>query len=385
MITDIDYSEIRPDRKADAPLHMQLHEAMVRAIRSLPPNRRVVLMSERELAIQLNLSRRTTHRAYEQLLADRLVRRLPNKSLEVRQDARTRILGPYPVIGVPISMDFSVLIELHDRCVVPYLEGLIGRCSQRNISCILLRAPSPEASTAEIEAFAAEHFPRLCGMIHLGCLAKPGASADPVLEQLVKHTEIPQVCLSGSVPVDHAGSVFDDPAPGLLEMCRTLKARGFRRAGIIDKDFSGVQYYHYIAQDRSSAMRNALIRSGMECVFMAAVPDFPDKALKKILDKPDLPELILCHNDHVAEKVLRLAEAKGLRVPGDLYLAGYDGQARDPRLSSIRTHPGELAAAAVDMIMDHFENGVTKSNRVRSIPTEFLDGESIKRKKGVGR
>lgn len=381
MNTDIDYSEIRPDRKSDTPLHMQLHEAMVRAIRSLPPNRHVVLMSERELAIRLKLNRRTTHRAYEQLLADRLVRRLPNKSLEVRQDARTRILGPYPVIGVPISMDFLELVELNDRCVVPYLEGLIGRCSQRNISCIILRAPSHEASPAEIEAFAAEHFPRLCGMIHLGGLAKPGEPRDPVLTQLLKHTEIPQVCLSGSVPADHAGSVFDDPAPGLQKMCRVLKARGFRRAGIIDKDFSSTQYYHYIARDRSQAMHDALIRNGLECAFMIDLPDFSDRALKKILDKPDLPELILCHNDHVAEKVLRLAEAKGLRVPGDLYLAGYDDQTRDPRLASVRTHPGELAAAAVDMVMDHFENGVTKSNRVRSIPTEFIDGESIRKKK----
>ena len=38
MNIGIDYSRIRPDRKSAEPLHVQLHQALIREIRSLDPN-----------------------------------------------------------------------------------------------------------------------------------------------------------------------------------------------------------------------------------------------------------------------------------------------------------------------------------------------------------
>ena len=377
MNTDIDYTGIRPDRKSDEPLHIQLHRALVREIRSLPPNRHVALMSERELAIRLNLSRRTTHRAYEQLLEDRLVRRRPDKSLMVRQDARSRMLGPYPVIGVLIPMDFSQFVQNNGRNAVPYLEGLIGCSSGLNASCIMLRSPEASASPAEIEAFAAEHFHRLCGVIHLGGLSRLNTPCDPVLEQIMKHTEIPQVCISGSLPEDHVGSVCADPAQGLDEMCQVLTERGFRRVGVIGRKFEP-QRFHYIAEERSSAMCDALTRNGLECVLRADLPDTgTGAAVEAILTSPDRPEVLLCHNDKTADLVWRTARSMGLRIPDDLALAGYDCRPGDPRLASIMTSPGDIASAAVEMVMDHFRNGISDANRLRLLPTKFVDGRSL--------
>ena len=376
MKSEINYAAVAPDRDSSEPLHIQLYQAMVREIRALPPNRRAVLLSERELALQLKLSRRTTHRAYEQLLEERLVRRRADKSLEVRSDARSRLAGAYPVIGVLLAMEFSKLVELQEFRVLPYLEGLIGCCSRRNISCIMLRAPDPEASEAEIETFAATHFPRLCGVIHLGGLSLASAQ-DPVLERLLQHTEIPQVCVSGSVPCAHVGSVYADPSAGLDEMCRTLKARGFRRAGVIGMEFLP-RLFHYVAVDRCRAMLDALRRNGLECSGELLIGDGgDDEAIVRLLKSPARPEVLLCHNDQVARSVLRLARECGLSVPGDLALAGYDCRPGDPFLASIRTDPRTTAAEAVDMAMDHFENGITEKNRVKALPTLFSDGESL--------
>ena len=377
MTKDIDYDSVAPDRRSSEPLHIQLCQAMTREIRALPPNRHVVLMSERELALRLNLSRRTTHRAYEQLLDEHLVRRRPDKSLEVRSDARIRLAGAYPVIGVLLAMDFAKLIEYQGFRGLPYFEGLIGRSSQRNISCIMLRAPDPNAPKAEVEAFAATHFPRLCGVIHLGGLSLEPAVGDPVLERLLLHTEIPQVCISGSVPYSHVGAVYADPMAGLDEMCRTLKSRGFRRAGVIGKEFVP-RIFHYVAADRSRAMCDALSRNGLECAYQVTLPvDGNDEAIMQLLTSSSRPEVLLCHDDRIAQSVVRLAGECGISIPCDLRVAGYDCRCEDPFLASIRTDPETTAAEAVDMVMDHFENGISEKNRIRKLETFFTDGESL--------
>ena len=374
MNIGIDYSRIRPDRKSAEPLHVQLHQALVREIRSLDPNLHVSLMSERELAVRLNLSRRTTHRAYEQLLAEQLVRKMPDKSLTVRQDARRRIAGTYRVIGVLMPSGFTRFVENNNQNALPYLEGILERCSDLNISCIMLRVPDPTASPKEIEAFAAEHFNRLCGVIHLGSLNNSASSGDPVLEQLLKHTEIPQVCISGMVP-GNFGSVYADPAQGLDELCRTLKKRGFRSAGVIGRNFAA-RLFHYIAERRSQAMQDALVRNGLECAFQVRAGDDSD-SVARILDRSDMPEVLLCHDDRIAGQVVQQAMERGIKLPGDLFLAGYDTRSNDPFLASVLTRPNDIAAAAVDMVMDHFENGVSENNRVRILPTRFVDGESL--------
>ena len=380
MKAGIDYGKLNPDRRSGEPLHLQLYNSLVREIRSLPPNQHVALMSERELSLLLKLNRNTTHRAYGQLVEERLVRRMPDKSLVVRSDARTRITGAYPVIGVLVAMDFPELVEQNDRGVLPYLEGLIGRCSQRNISCIMLRAPDPDASPKEIEAFAEEHFSRLCGVIHLGNLTLSGKDSDPVLEQLLKHTEIPQLCLSGRVPVPYVGSIYADPAPGLNELCATLKKRGFRSAGVIGLAFIK-SLFHNIAADRADAMRKAVEQNGLELRFCEKLADDFQTRIRRILNSPERPDVLLCHDDRLAHQVMAEAAELGISIPGDLALAGYDCRQDDPFLASILTNPRKIAENAIDMVMDHFENGVSEKNRIKVLSTSFSDGQSIGGKK----
>ena len=380
MKAGIDYGKLNPDRRSGEPLHLQLYNSLVREIRSLPPNEHVALMSERELSLLLKLNRNTTHRAYGQLVEERLVRRMPDKSLVVRSDARTRITGAYPVIGVLMAMDFPELVERPGRGILPYLEGLIGRCSQRNISCLMLRAPDPDASPKEIEAFAEEHFSRLCGVIHLGGLNLSEDDSDPVLEQLLKHTEIPQLCLSGRVPMPYVGSIYADPAPGLNALCATLKKRGVRSAGVIGRA-SIKSLFQNIATDRAEAMRKAVRQNGLELRFCEKLADDFQTRIRRILTSPDRPEVLLCHDDRLAHQVMEQAAELGISIPGDLALAGYDCRQEDPFLASIFTDPRKIAEHAIDMVMDHFENGISEKNRIKVLSTSFSDGQSIGGKK----
>ena len=378
MKTEINYDKIYMNRESPEPLHIQLKRSLVREIRSLPPNRSFSLMSERELAQYLKLSRPTTHRAYVELMNDGLVRKRADKSLEVCSDARCKITGSYRVIGVLLPMDFPEFVDNNNRSAIPYLKGIIGRCSALNISCMMLRPPAMGAEPEEVEAFAEEHFGRLYGVIHLGELY-PDNREDHVLEQLMRHSEIPQICISGSSSYPHIGSVYANPLTGLSALCNTLKKRGFRHAGVIGKKFSKASsLFNYIASHRNRQMREVLERNGLQCCCVKEfdIEDYEDRLLEFLRSK-DRPEMLLCHDDWIARDVMRLAAQAGISIPGDLALAGYDRREDDSFLASIFSYPQKVAETAVDMIVDHFENGISDKNRIRLLSTDFCDGESL--------
>lgn len=98
--------------------------------------------------------------------------------------------------------------------------------------------------------------------------------------------------------------------------------------------------------------------------------------LEEILDLPDdeRPDLLLCMSDRVALTAVTLAEQRGLRIPDDLRLTGFDGiaegQYRSPRLTTVRQDSVEKGRLAARMIL-----GLTPA--VDSLlSTELIIGES---------
>ena len=65
MENQIDYSTIQLNRKSPEPLHIQLKNALLKAMRSIPSNQKTILMSEREIAQMLGVPEKTvTTRLY---------------------------------------------------------------------------------------------------------------------------------------------------------------------------------------------------------------------------------------------------------------------------------------------------------------------------------
>lgn len=79
--------------------------------------------------------------------------------------------------------------------------------------------------------------------------------------------------------------------------------------------------------------------------------------LAPILDLPgdERPDLLLCMSDRIALTALTLAEQRGLRVPEDLRITGFDGiaegQYRAPRLTTIRQDSTEKGRTAARIIL----------------------------------
>jgi LacI family transcriptional regulator len=78
------------------------------------------------------------------------------------------------------------------------------------------------------------------------------------------------------------------------------------------------------------------------------------EAGKRLLDLPERPSAIFAANDNMAFGVVRAARERGLAIPRDLSLVGFDdtelAQAITPPLTSVRQPLAELGRTAVSML-----------------------------------
>lgn len=79
------------------------------------------------------------------------------------------------------------------------------------------------------------------------------------------------------------------------------------------------------------------------------------RAAAELLDLTPRPTAIVCFNDKVAVGTMQAARERGLRVPQDLSIAGFDdidlAEATDPRLTTVRQPLQEMGRIAVTQLM----------------------------------
>ena len=77
-------------------------------------------------------------------------------------------------------------------------------------------------------------------------------------------------------------------------------------------------------------------------------------AMRRLLSLPQPPDAVFCFNDLLAIGALRAAAERGLRVPEDLAVVGFDnteeGRFSRPALTSIAPDKGAIARAAIELI-----------------------------------
>ncbi len=108
-----------------------------------------------------------------------------------------------------------------------------------------------------------------------------------------------------------------------------------------------------------------------------------EEAAGMLLDGPKRPTAILCFSDVVAYGVVQAALARGLTVPHDLSVVGFDdnplAQRMRPALTTVRQDvaaKGHAAAAALTTAIDRSRNGAATRARHVLLPTELIVRDS---------
>jgi len=185
-------------------------------------------------------------------------------------------------------------------------------------------------------------------------LSSPVTDCDPVLRAL-ETMDVPFVRISPGTNHALTSSVFMDDAQAADDMTTHLINAGHRRIGFI-KGHSN----HMASDDRLFGYRRALDRVGIPFepgLVAEGEFDFDSgvAGARALLDQPDRPTAIFASNDDMAAGVLAVAHDRGINVPAELSVAGFDDTtlARTvwPPLTTIRQPMADLARTATQILI----------------------------------
>ena len=185
-------------------------------------------------------------------------------------------------------------------------------------------------------------------------LSSPVTDCDPVLRML-EAMDIPFVRISPGTNHALTSSVFMDDAQAADDMTTHLINFGHRRIGFIKGHPN-----HMASDDRLFGYRRALDRAGISFEPQLVAEgefDFDSgvRAGRLFLDMAEPPTAIFAANDDMAAGVLAIAHDRGISLPGQLSVAGFDDTtlARSvwPPLTTIHQPMFDLAHTATDILI----------------------------------
>lgn len=198
------------------------------------------------------------------------------------------------------------------------------------------------------------------------------------VEELASRLSLPCLLLQEHGVDDLLPAVCADDRSGSREICRYLISLGHTQIGFItaSRGWSAID-------ERIAGYQEAHEEAGIDChpALMLRAGDFKPvdaaAAAGDLLDRHPRPTAVMCGNDLIALGVMKAARDRGLSIPRDLGVAGFDdfdfAAAVDPPLATVRIPGYEMGRYAAAAIIDAFEGSGTPVGR--SYETEvFLRG-----------
>jgi LacI family transcriptional regulator len=197
------------------------------------------------------------------------------------------------------------------------------------------------------------------------------------LVSLVREAEIPCVCIERPAASRFGlTSVTYDDFGGAKQATRYLRERGHRRIAHLQGD---VRYatalarragYEEALRDRGIPVDPDLIRIANWDMRAAA------EAMESLLTLPDPPTAVFAASDEMALGALDRLRSKGVRVPDDFAVVGFDGiplaQDLTPALTTIRVPFREIGRRAAELLL----SGAEPPPAPIVLPVELVESRS---------
>jgi LacI family transcriptional regulator len=215
-----------------------------------------------------------------------------------------------------------------------------------------------------------------------------GYRRDAKLYDLLRRYEIPFVISWSTSPDVEVPSVSFDNHAASSDAVERLIALGHRRIALM----CGVTLVNDRAAQRLAAYRDALGRYRI-AFDPALVFERPFEAgegslaLDRLLDLPAPPTAVFCANDILAMGALFACQRRGVRVPEELSIVGFDdlpiAATTWPPLSTVHVPAAEMGRMVAGGVLSALDSG--EAIRSQVIRTEFVQRDSVSRPPAANR
>jgi GntR family transcriptional regulator, arabinose operon transcriptional repressor len=269
-------------------------------------------LTDREAVERYGASRITVRRAFAQLEEDGFIYRIRGKGTLIHPNPGRRIR----------------FVAFMGECLVRNgIEPLIIRGAEdtlrsRDTNLIICNVENDPARALQYAQRLVET--RIDGVILTPMLTDSSANLELVDYLLAR--DVPLVLVGRSIPQveDRVFSVLADNSDGVRQATEHLISLGHRRIAFVRSvEFEWctalrARYQGYTEAHRQAGLE---IDASLEC--FAPLNELP-LVVKRLLTLPDPPTGVVVDNDITLVHFIQTAMAKGISIPGDLSVAGFD-------------------------------------------------------------
>lgn len=255
----------------------------------------------------------------------RVLNREPMKATtRAKVEAAIETLGFVPnaqARALAFRKNFVIVLFIHDSTspmAMTFQRGVLSAIGDSELALAVrpVNRESPEL-LSEIETFLARQKP-------MGAIFLPPLSERDDIGEMCQRLNVKYVRV-GSAQLDMMSrSVWSNDREAVMSAVRDIVALGHKRIGFVrgPKGFLS-------AREREAGFRQALAAAGLtpdETLFADGRYTFDSglAAGQALLSLPQPPSVIFASNDSMAAGVVRAAHEKGLRLPHDLSIVGFD-------------------------------------------------------------
>jgi len=203
---------------------------------------------------------------------------------------------------------------------------------------------------------------------------------DNFIEEILEK-KIPLVVINRKVDLDVI-NVFTDESVGTFNGVEELIKNGHKDIAIIE----GIENFDSTKMRRKGyleAFKEYNIKLNKNLVVHG---DFTVKGgyqqAKRIIEKQEHFSAIFAFNDEMATGAIKALVEKGLKVPSDISILGFDGnefgEFLSPTITTIKRPIGEIAKIAIDLLFKLINNSENIDEKTIYVQSKLEIGNSIK-------
>lgn len=228
-----------------------------------------------------------------------------------------------------------------------FFRGLTLAAEGFDTNLILYNTPTNDPATLRRIGRSRE----VDGMVLMGTGI---AGAQSELIALLQRDRIPFVVLGNPVDDPTVPFVAADNRTGALEAVRHLIGQGRRRIAYLARSDDPEN-----SDQRQRGYRQALDEAGIafDPRLLVDVPYAPYSgmgAMRMLLELPSPPDAVFAFNDHIAIDAAQTAVERGLRLPDDVAIAGFDNIPSSlittPAITTVHLPQREMGVRALDLL-----------------------------------
>jgi DNA-binding LacI/PurR family transcriptional regulator len=287
-------------------------------------------------------------------------------------DPGARALSRGKTGSVGVILDAPLTLAFSDPAAVQLLHGVAKVCEERELGMTLV--PRITGKDADLVRSA------LVDGFVVSCSGEDDPRMDAIVERRLPFALIDHDPDSARLTVN-----IDDRAAARAT-AEHLTRLGHRRFGVVlgwdipyptaDEALQTMRYH--VDRERLNGWREGVEQAGVRWadVALASAPGFNTETGRlaggKLLDRAERPTAIVCTSDVMALGVIQAAKERGVAVPQQLSVAGFDDTPDAARagLTTVRQPHQEKGAAALRLLLGEQQHASVL------LPTEFLPRSS---------